>query len=261
MAPDAASEITLRAMTADDLPAAAALSRAVQWPHRVEDWQLVHPLGRGFVASAGDTVVGAVMWWPFGEDAGSLGMLIVDPDRQRAGIGRRLTEAVLADAGERTLSLHATADGLPLYERLGFRRTREIRQHQGSAFTVPVAPLPADCRIRPLGRADAEAVIALDAAAGGVARRVVLAGVLATCDGVLLDRDGEIAGFALFRPFGRGYVIGPVVAPDQEGARALITTGSARMPACSCALTCRPTPTSPLGSMSSASAGSIPSPP
>jgi predicted N-acetyltransferase YhbS len=213
----------LRAMTADDLPAAAALTRAVQWPHRVEDWQFVHRLGRGFVASAGDTVVGAVLWWPFGEDAGSLGMLIVDPDRQRAGIGRRLTEVVIADAGERALSLHATADGLPLYERLGFRRTGEIRQHQGAAFTAPVVPLPAGCRIRPLGRADAEAVIALDAAATGLARGVVLTGLLAVSDGVILDRDGEIGGFALLRRFGRGYVIGPVVAPDHDGARALIT--------------------------------------
>jgi predicted N-acetyltransferase YhbS len=218
-----ASEIILRVMTADDLPAAAALSRAVQWPHRVEDWQFVHPLGRGFVASIAGTIVGAVLWWPFGEDAGSLGMLIVAPDRQRAGIGRRLTEAVIADAGERTLSLHATADGLPLYERLNFRTTGEIRQHQGAAFTVPVVPLPAGCRIRPLGRADAEAVIALDAAATGVARGVVLTGLLAACDGVILDRDGEIEGFALLRRFGRGYVIGPVVAPDHDGARALIT--------------------------------------
>ena len=66
-------------------------------------------------------------------------------------------------------------------------------------------------------------MIALDAAATGVARGAVLVGLLPACDGVILDRDGEIAGFALLRRFGRGYVIGPVVAPDLEGARALIT--------------------------------------
>jgi hypothetical protein len=39
---------------------------------------------------------------------------------------------------------------------------------------------------------------------------------------VVLDRDGEAIGFALLRRFGRGQVIGPVVAPDPAGAKALI---------------------------------------
>jgi hypothetical protein len=47
-----------------------------------------------------------------------------------------------------------------------------------------------------------------------------------TADGIALDRDGELIGFALFRRFGRGHAIGPVVAPacaDASRARALIS--------------------------------------
>jgi len=38
----------------------------------------------------------------------------------------------------------------------------------------------------------------------------------------VLDHDGQARGFAMLRRFGRGHAIGPVVAPDATGAKALI---------------------------------------
>ncbi|MHB1138674.1 MAG: GNAT family N-acetyltransferase [Microthrixaceae bacterium] len=48
----------------------------------------------------------------------------VEPPLRGNGLGRELVERCIAAAGElelRTFSLHATDDGRPLYERLGFR--------------------------------------------------------------------------------------------------------------------------------------------
>ncbi|MBF9265732.1 GNAT family N-acetyltransferase, partial [Acidovorax cattleyae] len=39
---------------------------------------------------------------------------------------------------------------------------------------------------------------------------------------VLVDQDATPRGFAMLRRFGRGHAIGPVVAPDAQGAKALI---------------------------------------
>ena len=54
-------------------------------------------------------------------------------------------------------------------------------------------------------------------------RDALVAELLQTADAcVVLDHDNEPKGFAMLRRFGRGHSIGPVVAPDAEGAKALI---------------------------------------
>ena len=220
----------LRPMTDDDLPQAHGLSRLVQWPHRLEEWQFNFKLGRGLVAEQADQTVGTVMWWPFGADAASLGMVIVDPDRQGAGIGRGLMAAALDQLDGRTVMLNATEAGLRLYQAQGFRPIGEIRQHQGAAFAVPAAPLGKGERIRPIGRRDGNALAALDGKATGLARGPLIKALLDEAEGVVLDRDSEAIGFALYRRFGRGHVIGPVIAPSTEGAKALISHWMASNP-------------------------------
>lgn len=217
------SDVRLRAMVSDDLPRAHGLSRAVQWPHRIEEWQFNFALGHGLVAEQGDEIAGVLMWWPYGEDAATLGMVIVDPDRQGAGIGRTLMTAALERLNGRTVMLNATEAGLPLYRSFGFEPIGEIRQHQGAAFSVPLAPLGSGERIRPIGRGDTAGLVALDSQATGLDRAALVTALLDEAEGVILDRDGETIGFALFRRFGRGYAIGPVVAPTIEGAKALIS--------------------------------------
>ena len=66
-------------MDARDLPAAQALSREVNWPHRLEDWQFMHSVGQGLVAYSGDQLVGTAMWWTYDNRIARLGMVIVDP--------------------------------------------------------------------------------------------------------------------------------------------------------------------------------------
>jgi hypothetical protein len=60
-----------------------------------------------------------------------------------------------------------------------------------------------------------------------MARDGVLASLLEVAEGVVLERGGKAVGFSLMRRFGRGHVIGPVVAPDNQGAKSLIAHWSA----------------------------------
>lgn len=222
-AAELAAGLRLRAMTEGDLEAAHGLSAAVGWPHRLEDWAFSLALGEGFVIEEEGRVLGTAMRWQMGA-ATTIGLVIIAPEQQGRGLGRKLMEAVLSGLSTPTVLLNATAAGRPLYEKLGFTADgTRIAQHQGVPFQVGlIAPAPGD-RLRPLGASDKAALAALDAQASGLARETMIAALLdGVAEGVVLDREGEAVGCALIRRFGRGHVIGPVIAPDIEAAKVLI---------------------------------------
>ena len=222
--PLAGAPVRFRPLTAGDLPAAHELSVAVKWPHRREDWEFALNLGTGVGAEDHGTLLGTALHWKFGADHASLGMVIVAPEQQGRGIGRDLMTRTMDALGERTTFLNATPAGQPLYEKFGFKAIGSIHQHQGTGGAHPPAvQLAPGERIRPLDARDPGRLSALLNRAAGYDRTQVLGALLNVAEGVVLDRDGEPVGFALMRRFGRGHVIGPLVAPHIEGAQALIS--------------------------------------
>ncbi|VVE01618.1 N-acetyltransferase GCN5 [Pandoraea horticolens] len=213
----ASSRLVYRPFTAADVSAGHRLSSAARWPHKPDDWRFLLRQGQGFVALDGDEVVGTALYWQYGESGGSLGMVIVSPDRQGRGIGRELMERMLDALGSRTTVLHATLAGQPLYEKLGFTAIGKIDQHQGTARRPPLMELPPGERLRPLGANDPERLIVLASRASDLDRRRILPALLDIADGIALEHDGELLGFSLFRRFGRGFVIGPVVVSRKGG--------------------------------------------
>jgi ribosomal protein S18 acetylase RimI-like enzyme len=214
--------VTLRRLAADDLEDAQALSREFQWPHRIEDWRSALALGEGVAALRDGELVGTAMHWLWGKRHATVGLVMVAPRMQGQRLGQHLMHAVMQGLEDRTVLLHATVEGRGVYERMGFAITGELRQHQGLAAPAQLVALPGNTRLRPLGRNDAKALIALDARGAGMPRDPLMRQLLDEGETVVLAREGEAVGFSIVRRFGRGYVIGPVVAPDLDGAKALI---------------------------------------
>lgn len=214
--------ITYRRMSENDLPAAHALSQAVRWPHRLEDWQFSLRLGTGFVAEENGAMTGTGLCWKQGDKHGSLGLIIVSPEHQGKGIGRKLMNLVLKELGDRCTLLIATVAGQPLYESLGFQATGAIHQHQGTLATVAPLALPHGENIRPAAPGDIVKIVELANRGTGMARDDVLKQLVSVAEGAVLERNGELGGFSIMRRFGRGHAIGPVVAPDSARAKALI---------------------------------------
>jgi GNAT superfamily N-acetyltransferase len=232
--------LTLRRLEARDLDDALRLTQAERWSHRLEDWQFHSGLGRGWAAcDAEGKLLGTASWWAYGEQFGTVGLVLVDQAHQGQGIGWQLMNVVMSDAGPRVLQLVATKAGLTLYQRCGFREHHGIRQHQGTATQIPAFEPLRDTLLRTVSLADLEAVCDLDAAAFGANRRHLVEAVFTAGGGVgarellretssntgspvLAERNGRLAGFALVRQSGRGTTIGPVVAEDESLAIALI---------------------------------------
>ncbi|HKH69039.1 MAG TPA: GNAT family N-acetyltransferase [Reyranella sp.] len=221
-------ETTLRPMHAGDLVAMHGLTQQMSWPHRAEDCAQLLALGDGIAAVDGDSsTIGVGLRWSFGREVGTIGLVLVAPEQQGRGIGRALMEALIADASSRALMLNATAEGLPLYEKLGFVSTGLVRQHQGRLSVLPPAP---DVPLRRAVPADHAALCVLDATVFGADRSALIGSLLASGDVWLVDRVGQPAGFAILRTFGRGMIIGPVVASTEDEAIALVAAAAKAAP-------------------------------
>ena len=139
-----------------------------------------------------------------------IGMMAVDPARQRRGIGFALMQALIArleGAGVTTLLLDATAAGAPLYEKFGFRTydwTYYYERAQADAAPIPEA--------ENISGADLQSVMELDRRFYGCDRSAFLT-LLAREPGamLMLASDGYLMA--------RHTAIGPFVAESAETAR------------------------------------------
>jgi GNAT superfamily N-acetyltransferase len=209
--------ITFDTFTAAHLDGALQLSQQAGWPHRREDWHLLSRLSRGVVALAAGKVVGTALATPFG-DLAMANMIIVDAGMRGRGLGRQLLTRAMAGVEVPEWRLTATTEGLPLYEKLGFFATGRVLQHQGTpvAQTVPGG-------VEWAAAADLERIAALDRQATGGDRSALIVRLMIEGRLAVIRSGDNLVGYACLRRFGRGDVIGPVVAESAEMAQRLIS--------------------------------------
>lgn len=219
-----------RPMTQADLPAAHGLSSQLDWPHRLEDWGLLHRVFKGFVATVDDRLIGTAFACPQGNFA-TIGLVVVNPDFQGQGIGRLLMELALDACQPGTPILNASVAGAPLYLSQGFVEFGTIEQRQGLARAVALEPLAEDEHLRALCEQDQVRQLALANAGSGLDRSALFAQLHDTIEHTAgIETDGQLQAFALLRRAGRGHCIGPVIAQNTRQARHLITTLLAQIP-------------------------------
>ncbi|MBP0113462.1 MULTISPECIES: GNAT family N-acetyltransferase [Bradyrhizobium] len=192
-----------------------ALSIGVGWPHRPKDWDFLRRAGHGIVAVDGiGRVFGSAMWFPYGHEFATIGLVITSPRTQAQGTGRWLMEQVFERCGDRNLTLNSTHAAYHLYLSLGFTKEATVYQWQGEAVSPP-PPVPAlTAELSSLSTANIGEIAALDERAFGANRQKLLALLSEGAAISVLRRGGEAVGFSMKREFGRGHVIGPIVASN-----------------------------------------------
>lgn len=201
-----------------------AHSLSVGWPHRAEDWQFLRESGHGFVAlDEIGRVLGSAMWFEHGLEFATVGMVITSPRLQTLGAAQWLMKRVFDKIPGRDLRLNATRAARRLYLSLDFQPEKTVFQCQGMA-RMPATGSLTEARgdIRILEASDIPAAIALDAAGFGVNRTALIEKLFAHSVGYGLFDGNKLTAFALCRPFGRGYVVGPVVAENDTDAVAVV---------------------------------------
>lgn len=196
-----------------------ALSVSVRWPHRPKDWNFLRRAGHGIVAVDGiGRVMGSAMWFPHGDDFATIGLVITTPRAQAQGGGRWLMGQVLERCGESNLALNATHAAYPLYVSLGFTSEAIVYQRQGKG-SQKLPPMPAlDGELSELPNDRLSEITALDERALGTNRARLLALLAEDASIATLSRGGEVVGYSMCREFGRGFVVGPTVARNDQDA-------------------------------------------
>lgn len=212
-------ELFAQDIDAIDVNLLHALSTSVGWPHRPKDWEMLRRVGKGIVAVDGiGRVFGSAMWFSQGDDFATIGLVITSPRTQAQGNGRWLMDRVFAECRDRHLSLNATRAAYNLYHSLGFIKEGLVHLYQGEvAREAPPLP-PLDGLLEELAPTKLAEIAALDIAAFGVDRLPVLKLLAEEASIRVLRRDGVVVGYSMCREFGRGHVIGPLVASSDDDA-------------------------------------------
>lgn len=212
-------ELVARDIAEVDVSLLHALSLGVAWPHRPNDWETLLQSGQGLVAVDGiGRVFGTAMWFPYGEDFATIGMVITSPRTQAQGNGRWLMDQVLERCAGRSLSLNATHPAHSLYVSLGFQDEATVYQCQGEVAHVlpPVATLEGE--LVTTSAHELDAIINLDAQAFGTSRASLIKLIAAKATICGLRRNDQFVGYSFCREFGRGRVVGPVIAANDHDA-------------------------------------------
>ncbi len=210
------------------LPQALRLSQALNWPYRLEDWQDALRLGAGVGVEFEGELRATALWWPWGERFATCGMIIVDAALQGRGIGRALVGDLLDAAGARTMLLRSTVAGRRLYEQLGFAEFGRVHQHQATLAAPRLDGAGASTRAMQPG--DAASLLELDRAASGMDRGRLQEALRNAGQFIVTGPAGCPTGYACVRRWGRGVVVGPVVAGDDGEARELVAAALRGLP-------------------------------
>ncbi|MEV4225731.1 GNAT family N-acetyltransferase [Streptomyces bobili] len=219
--------LPIRRLTHRDLIACADLSEDRGWPREEHKWGLLLTAGKGYGIDDPDGgLVSACVVTEYGPhdrpSLGAIGMVLVAGRHARQGVGRRLMRHIISVMGTTPLTLHATPNGRPLYEELGFKTTGRAEMLVGRF--MPDGPAPR-VPTRAATAEDLTMILRLDEEAFGTDRTPVIARLPAFADQVRVAEDsGRIIGYAAAWPNMDTHVVGPLVARDTETAKSLVAS-------------------------------------
>src|SRR5260370_20268220 len=220
----APSQLLLRNMTVDDIPAGLRLCRASGWNQLESDWRVFLNWNPSAcrVAERDGKIVGTIAALRYGDRFTWLSMVLVEPTERGVGIGTHLLREELALLREDCVRLDATPLGQPLYARNGFvdeyplsRMTATV--HAADSIAVPTSA-------RPMREEDLGRVLTCDREVFGTDRSRLLRALfqLAPRYAWIAGKSGSIEGYSFGRPGFLYEQLGPVIAQDAQTARHLV---------------------------------------
>lgn len=219
--------IALRALTENDLHAAMRLKEFAGWNQTARDWGTffgTNPDGN-YAAVHNGKVVGTAAAIRYENKIAWIGLVLVDPEFRRMGIGKMLLGAALDGLRDvPCVKLDATPDGKKLYDTLGFVDESTLQRWVCSAPSRTDKP-ETSYKVRRVTRDDLDSIVKQDAQTFGAPREVLLRRQIEAAPSAWCVVENEkVCGFCLGREGSKFYHIGSVVADNFQQARTMIET-------------------------------------
>lgn len=218
----------LRLMTEPDIPAGLHLSALAGWNQTAVDWRrfLDNSPAGCFVMEHATNVVGTATTISYENRFAWIGMVLVDPEYRKRGIGTELLKKTVEYLDQRhlpTMKLDATPLGKPLYEKLGFVTEFEIERLilKRPSKAVSIAPPPA---CSPVGEAEIELIVRMDREVFGADRGFLLRSLFSEASDLALTvrEDGAPRCYAFARRGAFADHLGPWMATSRASAEVLL---------------------------------------
>jgi GNAT superfamily N-acetyltransferase len=220
--------ISIRLMTATDIPLGLRLARQTGWNQIEADWRrflAMQPDGC-FVGELDGTPVATTAAFIFGPVAW-IAMVLVEVDSRRKGVATALLKHALDfldRQGAKTVRLDATAAGQPVYEKLGFVPEYPLARYQGTPriadFGLGISDStrganPQSAIINPQFRE----IAAFDYRMTATPREKMLARLFEESPELtrVLRRDSQLEGYITGRRGANATLIGPCIATTYAG--------------------------------------------
>ena len=208
-------------LTEADLPRCGELGVTRDWGAEQRKWGLLFEVGEVYgIEDADGRLIATTALTRYGARFATISMVLVAQTHERRGYGTRIMRHVIDQATGATLVLHATPEGRPLYEKLGFRAFGAVEAHVGTFDATGTKT----GRSQPAAPEDLLQLARLDREVYGVHRTALLKRLprFAERIRVLRDADGLITGYGATWRGETRLNIGPLLAPDFAGARDLV---------------------------------------
>lgn len=202
------------------------LCRQAGWPdYGEQELALLVQQGRffGYQNVRGD-IISCIGLFLFGRLA-SIGLVIVDKEYKRLGLGRRMVNACISKTDESTaIRLCATKEGLPLYEKAGFHTAGSVRKYSCHSFQPIEKQDHLDAKLTAFRKQDFQELATADLAAFGGDRSNLLQQLISTSEECVIARnnEGQLIGYGLSVQTPANLKFGPIIAPSSDVAAQFI---------------------------------------
>jgi hypothetical protein len=216
-------DLRIRAMRPDEIPIAIDWAAAEGWNPGLADaacFATVDP--DGFLIGELDGVPAAtVSCVNYGASFAFLGFYIVREDLRGRGYGLRIWNEAIAHAGPRVIGLDGVVAQQQNYRKSGFALAYANVRYGGTvaAEAATVSGVIALSAV-PLATVEADDATVFPAPRGAFLHAWIGAPGHV---GRALVRDGRLAAWGVIRPCRKGCKIGPLIADDRAGAKAVLS--------------------------------------